>query len=104
MVAGGRRLNRPFTRSPRPRPTIRAPRRGKPRPLRMMWRIVFWMSGPKSRPETINTNNCLAWKPACQGDMAAILTAEDMTIAVLWFDGLRKKSGEAAVSSHCVAV
>jgi len=30
--------------------------------------------------ETINTNNCMAWKPACQGGgyMAAILTAEDI--------------------------
>jgi len=30
--------------------------------------------------ETINTNNCMAWKPACQGGgyMAAILTAEDV--------------------------
>jgi hypothetical protein len=32
------------------------------------------------------------------------IPTRNMTVAVLRFDGLRKKSGEAAVSSHCVAV
>jgi hypothetical protein len=32
------------------------------------------------------------------------IPTRNMTIAVLRFDGLRKKSSEAAVSSHCVAV
>ena len=33
-----------------------------------------------SRFETINSKNCTAWKPACQGVgyMTAILTAEDV--------------------------
>ena len=36
--------------------------------------------GRSSRFETINSKNCTAWKPACQGVgyMTAILTAEDV--------------------------
>ena len=47
-------------------------------PLRMTWRIVWWTGSGKALQNQV-----------CCG---------------VAFDGLRKKSGEAAVSPHCVTV
>jgi hypothetical protein len=48
--------------------------------------------------ETINTNNCMAWKPACQGGgyMAAILTAEGMSSVELPLSALTSTSAAAS--------